>query len=254
MSKILRVNNKVLRVGTSKGLQFNVNDWVDLPKTNLFPTRFPPNQAMSASVWLKVNSFATVQRIVFVGYISLRYIDLVIDTNLIVLLHYNNPLRNVSYAGLSANTLYHIVLNLKTGITGGSVYINNILVASGYDTQNWAGSTNNPNLAAIGSNGAGGSYFNGTIYDLKLFDKELTVSEVNELYVQKGQTVPTTAQANCVVDYRFEEWIGRDLIDYSSNAYNGLLEGYTDSEVGLAAGTNKRENYEMFGVPKILRT
>jgi hypothetical protein len=213
-------------------------------------------------VWFKINSFATTQRIIFAQYdgafTDVRYIDLAVGSdingNYISLNVQNNPQRNIFAYGLLTNTLIHCILTLKSGTSGGDIYVNNVVVASNYSTENWAGSTTNPDISSIGSTGGFASFVNGTIYDLKLFDKELTVGEVNELYVQKGQTVPTTAQANCVVDYRFDEMIGRDLSDSSGNAYNGLLEGYVDSEVGLATGTNKRENYEMFGVPKILRT
>jgi len=249
---------KVPAIASGKGLQFDgVNDYIDLPKTNLFPTRFPPNQAMSASVWFKTNSFTTVQRIIFVGDgVSVRYIDFGIGSdingNYISINVQNNPYRYIFAYGLLTNTLYHCVLTFKSGTNGGDIYINNVVVASNYHTQNWAGSTNNPILAAIGSNGAGGSNFNGTIYDLKLFDKELTVSEVNELYVNKGQTVPTTAQANCVVDYRFTEGVGYTLNDLSGNAYTGTLTNFSAGDVGLAAGTNKWDNYDLGGAKRQL--
>ena len=60
-------------------------------------------------------------------------------------------------------------------------------------------------------------------YDLKIFNKALTQAEVTTLYNSKNNLIPTTASANLVSNYTFNQKEGTNLLDSSGNALNGTL-------------------------------
>ena len=75
---------------------------------------------------------------------------------------------------------------------------------------------------------------NGTIYDIKIFNKTLTQAEVTYLNQTKCQMIPSTAITNCIIDMRFEDKQGTTAIDRSGNNYNGTLTEFTNTTLGAS--------------------
>ena len=72
----------------------------------------------------------------------------------------------------------------------------------------------------------GGIYdYKGEIYDIKLFNRGLTESEVKLLTIKEGQIIPSTAIANCIANWNFENKAGTILTDKSVSNYTGTLSG-----------------------------
>ena len=87
-------------------------------------------------------------------------------------------------APISTNTWYNLVITRKAS-TGTKMYINGTLNVSNTSTQNPVYTTTN--YATIGGSNSGGSYVNlaanGTkIDEVNIWNKELTATEVTELY------------------------------------------------------------------------
>jgi len=142
------------------------------------------------------------------------------------------------------NIINHFIFTKKTGAGTDkiSVYANGSKLAGGnvYD-----GSMS----SILGSS----SFFINTsqteyasnciIYDLKVFNKELTQAEITELYIKQGQIVPATAVANCVADWRFNEKSGTILKDKSPNGYHGTLVNYAAGTTDLGATNSWVDKY-----------
>ena len=69
------------------------------------------------------------------------------------------------------------------------------------------------------------------VYDLKIFNKALTQTEITELYIRKGSRIPLTAVSNVVADWRFNQKEGTILLDTQGN--NGILNNFANTNVGI---------------------
>jgi len=68
-------------------------------------------------------------------------------------------------------------------------------------------------------------------YDLKIFNKVLTQSEIDVLFLEKGSIVPATALANLVANYTFNQKSGTSLFDTQGN--NGTLINFAITNPGV---------------------
>lgn len=136
----------------------------------------------------------------------------------------------ISSSALTLNLTYHVVC-VRSG-TDMYLYVNGSLVASG----------NIPTLSSIttirpfsmGGINAGGGYTQFqtmTMYDTKVFNKALTLTEVGDLY--NKISVPS----NCIADYRFNQQSGTTLTTIVGTN-NGTLTNYTAGDTTIGS-TNK---------------
>jgi Concanavalin A-like lectin/glucanases superfamily len=89
------------------------------------------------------------------------------------------------------------------------------------------------NTVYIGSTGNRGIYSSTAIvYDVKVFKKTLSETEVFELFNTRGKIVPTTATNDVLLDLGFDEKTGTIANDKSKNSYNGSLIGFTETSLG----------------------
>ena len=82
---------------------------------------------------------------------------------------------------LVANTLYHIVVTITSGNVG-NVYVNNVLTNTG--TVSYPSFTNTTGRNAIGHDFAsGGKGIQGTVDNVRVYNRVITTTEVNTLYI-----------------------------------------------------------------------
>jgi hypothetical protein len=96
----------------------------------------------------------------------------------------SNAIRVFSSNVLSINPWYHVVVTydgskLANGI---KIYINNsnTTLTTNYDT--FTGSSINSQIVQFGRAGLGGTHFNGIMDEIAIYNKELTPSEITQLY------------------------------------------------------------------------
>lgn len=75
------------------------------------------------------------------------------------------------------------------------------------------------------------------LYDLKIFDKELTQQEALHLFKSKSQSLPSTASTNLIANYLFKDAQGFNLVDNVS-ANNGTLTNYTLGDVSFGVNNS----------------
>ena len=135
----------------------------------------------------------------------------------------------------NANVLYNITIVKRLGLTDTCVdiYINGMLTTinvTGFINTDFK--SNTPiNIGRFNNIFSG--YYNGNIYDLKIFNKALTQEEVLKLY---NLEIPPTAKNNLIFDMPFEQ-----LNKVGSNVFtpelvagnNGQLIGYPTGAKGI---------------------
>jgi hypothetical protein len=109
------------------------------------------------------------------------------------------------------------------------VYKNGVFFDS-VTTNRIVGDSNTVHIGATGNRGIYSS--TAIIYDVKVFKKTLSQTEIVELYNTRGKIVPTTATNDVLLDLGFEEKTGTIANDKSGNSYNGSLIGFIDTSLG----------------------
>ena len=105
-----------------------------------------------------------------------------------------NP--NTGLVGLTANAWHHVAVTVpRRGTTGILWYLDGYLVTSPTNIPTQTGTLVNNVPLRIGANGpanGGGSYFNGSLDELQIFNRVLTATEVLDIYnaLSSGQCKP----------------------------------------------------------------
>ncbi len=119
---------------------------------------------------------------------------------------------------------YHVSVT-KNG-TAVKFYVNGILHSSATSS----GSTidnNGVENTFIGSKQTG-DYFDGEIGNLKVFNSELTIDQIRELYTKPETVLPTGVSAsNLKLDLPMQEGSGSYIYDGSGNQNHGTISGAT---------------------------
>lgn len=225
------------------GLRFDgVNDYVSIPFSSILDLGLTKPQ--SFNIIFKIKSYASpinllidnrtlnlLQR----GFnLTLRG-DKSIDVSKVATTAPTMRLSSVkSFVSYELNQIYQLCVTLAatkdaSGIkiytddidTSGSVLFNTLL--DGDDV-----SGTNYNIASY----QGTSFFsNVEIYDLKIFNKELSPSEVSQLHNSFSKNL-TGLTTNIIANYDFEQSSGSTLIDSSGNALNGTLINVANTNLG----------------------
>lgn len=89
------------------------------------------------------------------------------------------------------------------------------------------------NIVNIGSVGDRNAYSSTVlVYDVKMFKKTLTETEVFKLFNTRGKVIPNTAINDTLLNIAFEERAGTIAYDKSGNSYNGTLVGFSSTSLG----------------------
>ena len=139
---------------------------------------------------------------------------------------------NSGTSAFTADTWVHVV-GVKSSITGMSLYVNNVLKATN------TSATGSASATATGKNSIGmyhtssdSSFFNGEIDQLRIFNREITSSEVSTLYAETSSTASNTNPLG--------DGVGVALysLDYDASDTSGLYDGTpTDVDFGVSGKT-----------------
>lgn len=138
---------------------------------------------------------------------------------------------------------WHQVVVQSNG-TNVSMYIDGVsktvTVATGADGQWWQQTSPGVRFLNIGADGTPGNYLNGSLDDVRIYNRALSAAEVKQLY-QSGQSLhpnttvnPPNLQSGLVGHWTFD---GKDLVSNatdSAGSNNGLLTGYSSATTTTA--------------------
>lgn len=123
---------------------------------------------------------------------------------------------------------YHIVVTYdgSSSASGVTFYVDGEESASTAAADNLSASIQTSSEARIGARDSG-SFFNGDLASIKIFNVELTDAQAQELYDNPEQVLPTGASAsNLIAYFPFSETAGPYAINVAGNT-NGILNGST---------------------------
>ena len=208
---------------------------------------------------LSISSIFTVQDFTLLQVGTERYIltkgiygnpiySYFIDNTQIAFVFESTPSIYLVYRHLfspTINTIYHIIFTKNTSQIGyfyinGVQYLADVLSAGSISSI----ITANSFLLCESKDGSGlmQAYFKATLYDLKIFNKELTSAEATKLYQTKNNLVPASSISNLQLDLRFEEKQGIIVKDRSVNGYNATTN-HTILETTLGSGNYWTDKY-----------
>lgn len=135
----------------------------------------------------------------------------------------------IVYAGYNADVTANVTLqtnawNLLTGTYDGttaSLYLNGSLVASG--AKAWNTTLQNINVGRIYNGLSDSSIFNGSIDDVRIYNRLLTASEVGQLY---AGSKPINCDQSCALWWKLDEVSGTSAKDSSGNGNTGTLNSF----------------------------
>lgn len=236
-NKIVNNGKKLSNRNVSYGLALNGSDnYVQVPTGGL-QTNYNDNFSISCSI--KINAITNTFNPLFIGNETIPlgvffYIDT--SVNRLALVLFNDAVSGETWQcpfTLTTTQVYNLSVTYNAGIC--MFYINGESVSptvnvrfGGYDgTQN----TTQPLGYTVAARPSIGFYVNSIFYDLKVFNKNLTLTEATELGTYNR--TPTTAQANLVLYLGFNALNGLTVLDKSGNGNNGTLVGYNSGETPL---------------------
>jgi len=237
---------------SGNGLKFDgVNDYVQVSKV------FALADIRTISFWMKSNSTANNETVIDFGNTGnsnlYAWANISIISNILYLKYVsiNGGILAGAYIpnNLRDNNLHNVVCifsgnRVYNDITGFKCYVDGVNI-------NLTKISSNSNISIIqGTARIGAStgittqfYYKNYLYDLKIFNKELSQAEVSELYNKQGQIVPASAVSSLQADYRFNNKSGTILTDKSPNNYHGTLMNYAIETTDLGATNSWVDKY-----------
>ena len=255
MYNVLKTNNKIDKIdfNSGDGLKFDgIDDYVTIPYNSGWALKNTDSFSLSFIVKC-INPLDTNQNFLFStenflsGYNSGIRFAIRPSTGLILsasLRQSTSPESGVALSKLGAfdNTIVNHFVATWRNKEPISIYVNGVLLTGTSYTVNSIVSIENTE-PIVTYNKITNVFNNIIMDDFKLFRKELTQLEVTKLYQTQGQLIPSTAQANLLADWRFEDKQGTILKDYSPNNYNGTLTNFSNTTLGVNnAWVNKYGN------------
>jgi len=222
---------QVTDVGSSSayGLTAHFNGSTSLEMSTV-PTTLTDNSARSLSVWIYSTANNAEQRILSTASgTGITIFQKRTDNRL--------GLQNTTFGTLSSST---IPLNTWThvgftynGSNSSSVYINGSVEA----TSTWAMNLSSLDMKFIGATGTGPSFFNGNMLDFRLYDTELSSTEMGTLYTN-GPVSAGVIDPEPILWYKLNEDstnIGTDSSSNANHMTNVGVVSVNDSENGSVA-------------------
>ncbi|MDQ3099205.1 MAG: DUF2341 domain-containing protein [bacterium] len=195
------------------GVFDNTNDVVTVTTT----TALSPANAITLSTWFKVPSSTTIESFINKGATGNVGYDLYMTNGSVM--EFNLGINSTEYDVVSNSTLDDGTWHHVVGTYDGSVmkmYIDGVLQT---DTVSIAGTiTYNSSDISLGSNA------NGTLDDMRIYNRALSGSEVATLYDWAPGPLG---------EWNFNERTGTTVNDISGNANTGTWQGTTGSQWGV---------------------
>ena len=172
-----------------KAMSFDgVDDYVEINNADSF------NESGTMSLWHNANSFSNARVMISNNDFS-PSLQLRLNGNKYVV-YANNSITSDSYTYSSNNLNEYYLTTISYNSTNVLIYVNGILK----DTFNFGGDFSDTNDLYLGSYGGASDYFDGSIADVRIYDRALSEAEITTLYegsllVENGATVTPTNQS-----------------------------------------------------------
>ena len=147
---------------------------------------------------------------------------------------------------ISLNEWHHVIWTYDT--TNAKIYIDgelkNTTAVSGKTITN----TDNLYIGVLNSNGTPANYLDGKISSFKIFNSALTLAQIQEMYLNPEQILPTgVASSNLKLHLPMNEGAGTTNYDGSGNQNHGTISGATwvKAETEIAQVGLVRQNKPM---------
>ena len=155
-------------------------------------TGFEGDQSFTLSFWFKFNAITSGRKDLFsilgTTGVSGSEAGLALFTPGTYLYTHNNDIYNTTYDLITDTNMHHIVVTYSGGVPSTStlsLYLDNLNVVGNLTTTNATVAVDfikDKSFLRLSSTGGGGSPFNGSISNLKLYDVALTEREIETLY------------------------------------------------------------------------
>ncbi|MCP4349004.1 MAG: hypothetical protein GY795_26285, partial [Desulfobacterales bacterium] len=194
------------------------DDYVNIPNNSLF--NFDTNDDFTVSLWVKI-PFAAPSNMSIIEKYDLAgtpypFVIRYFNGKIIVAQFDGSNLTTVeSVSQLNDDTWHHISCIMNSGVF--YLYVDGMLHGSVSDTS--TAPTTNALPLNIGRRNNGAYYFIGQTDELRIWNIARTENEIQE---NMHKTL-TGGESNLVAYYRFDEWNGITLTDYTSNNSHGTL-------------------------------
>jgi hypothetical protein len=121
----------------------------------------------------------------------------VLSTGEIKVGYWTGSLSSISLGTFSLNAWHHVVLTYDTTSTTGKGYVDGVFRNSMVLTKQWPGSALQYGIgyADVATNMGDGTYFNGKIDDVRIYNRALSASEVSTLYTIGQATLQKSQNA-----------------------------------------------------------
>jgi len=234
----------------NNGLKFNgTSHYADMGNI----LNFEYTDALSISSIFTVQDFTVLQPgtnrwIFWKGLNGFPAYGYFIDSTQISFVFSHSPTQALIFRHLFSpviNTVYHITFT-KTASQTAKFYINGVQNTADIVSVGTMATTLNTDsfLLCEAKDGAGlmQAYFKATLYDLKIFNRDLTSIEALALYNNSNCLIPASCIGNNILDLRFEEKQGTSVKDSSTNAFS-CITNHTAPQTTLGAGNYWTSKY-----------
>ncbi len=195
----------------NQGLEFDGNDWLEIPNTN--DINLGTHEKRSISVWFNVsNKDSSNKQVIFEEGGGVRGLNIYIHQGTLYIGGWNEPSDESNWDGtwltsesISNNSWHHVVLVLNgtSSLESGALkaYLDGSEFASGQGSQLWQHSgdiqigRNGGSKFHDGDDNSDGEYFTGVLDHFKIYNKALSLSEIQAL----AETNPTCG--NGIVEF-----------------------------------------------------
>jgi len=142
----------------------------------------PAGAAVSFSFWMMLDTISGTRRPFGAGsHMEIRVVSGKVYNDI-----YENPGGGTlaSTITLSANILYHIVATGDRSITNSKLYVNGV-----FDHQNTAanGTETGGTTLSLGTRSESSERIDGKLFDFRVYDRVLTLAEIETIYASRGQ-------------------------------------------------------------------
>lgn len=238
--------NRITKLaGVGKAVSFLTSTGITIPDSDSFTFNNGVNDLpFSISLFVYITGAGSGYSVLFGKSTSFagtgEYI-LVYNSGVVTLMLLNNGVGTINISRVSTsvaqNAWKHIVVTYNgSGLASGiNIYINGALANGATGGAGvYTGMTNTTKVLSIGnSSEVTGSYLQGSIDEVIIFNKALSLAEVGTLYNSGNGAYGDGGISNCIAGWHLDEAVGTSCTDFTGNGNTGTFVGSPSWATGV---------------------
>ncbi len=210
----------LLQTPTTSSATTPKNSWLEFDGVNDYVNTsseiFSSSEGFTLSIWVKIDSLSSEEEVFSQGWNNRLFS---VDDKT-----FSCIFQNGSTLVINSDSFYfpkvwnHFVCSINT--TNAMIYGNGILDVTPVSVTGTY--TQTEDIIKIGSRTDGGTFFNGAIDEVRIYNQSLTQSQITEIYNSGRIANSSLPSENLVLWYSFEEASGTTIYDKSGNENNGI--------------------------------